>query len=167
MNTNFQKANTPEEIPQLFTKAWNLYDAAFLASLFTEDADFVNVTGLRFRNKARIFKAHDYGLKVMFNQSTMKLISTDVKMLSDHIAIVHAKSTLSDQTDDMTEKIIKHSRYHQFTFVVQKSDEHWLCVAAHNTEMIEGMETFKRNEDGSYSPVSYQTYKDNKPNFNK
>lgn len=167
MSTNFQKANTPEEIPQLFTKAWNQYNATFLASLFTEDANFVNVTGLRFRNKQRIFRAHDYGLKVMFNQSTMKLISTDVKMLSDHIAIVHARSSLSAQTDDMTDKIIAHSRYHQFTFVVQQFEEHWLCVAAHNTEVIEGMETFKRNEDGSYSPVNYQRYEDDKTDSKK
>ncbi|MBA6151533.1 SgcJ/EcaC family oxidoreductase [Gelidibacter maritimus] len=162
MTTPYQKANIPEEIPLLFTKAWNQYNASFIASLFTKDADFVNVTGLRFRNKERIFKAHDYGLKVIFNHSSMKLISTDVKMLSDDIAIVHARTSISEQTDDITERPLAHPRHQQFTFVAQKTDKHWLCCAAHNTEVIEGMETFKRNEDGSYSTVNYKKYGKNK-----
>lgn len=36
--------------------------------------------------------------------------------------------------------------------------KHWLCCAAQNTEVIEGMETFKRNEDGSYSTVNYKKH---------
>src|SRR5688572_12568259 len=40
------EAKLPEEIPSLFAEAWNLRDPDALASLFEDDAEFVNVTGL-------------------------------------------------------------------------------------------------------------------------
>lgn len=39
-------ATTSEDIPRLFTEAWNARRADWLAALFEEGADFVNVVGI-------------------------------------------------------------------------------------------------------------------------
>jgi len=42
---NNKRAEEPEDIPKLFVEFWNQKDAAGIASLFKEDAEFVNVVG--------------------------------------------------------------------------------------------------------------------------
>lgn len=51
-------AYRPEEIPSLFVEAWNRRDPNRIASLFDQDAEFVNVTGLWWHDRASIRKAH-------------------------------------------------------------------------------------------------------------
>lgn len=91
-------ANNPENIPELFARAWNLRHADGIAALFEEDAEFVNVVGLWWHNKEDIREAHDYGLKIIFNNSKLTIRKTKVKYLSNKIAIVHAKMQLSGQS---------------------------------------------------------------------
>ncbi|MER5170557.1 SgcJ/EcaC family oxidoreductase [Thioclava sp. GXIMD2076] len=37
--------SSPEDLPRAFTRAWSSKDARLLASFFTEDADFLGLTG--------------------------------------------------------------------------------------------------------------------------
>jgi uncharacterized protein (TIGR02246 family) len=55
-------ASRPEAIPSLFAETWNKRDPNALASLFEEDAEFVNVTGLWWHDRASIRDPHAYGL---------------------------------------------------------------------------------------------------------
>ena len=48
---------SPADIPALFARAWNDRDPDALASLFDEDAEFVNVSGLRWHDRESIRKA--------------------------------------------------------------------------------------------------------------
>ena len=64
-------ATRPEQIPSLFAEAWNRRDPDALASLFEDDAEFVNVTGLWWHDRASIRKAHAYGLERIFNESKL------------------------------------------------------------------------------------------------
>lgn len=66
--------NNPEDIATLFVRAFNDRDAVALANLFIEDAEFVNVVGIWWHNRQAIWKAHDYGLKTIFNHSIVELI---------------------------------------------------------------------------------------------
>ena len=59
---------SPEEIPALFARAWNDRDPDALASLFDEDAEFVNVTGLCWHDRESIRKAHAHGLERIVNE---------------------------------------------------------------------------------------------------
>jgi hypothetical protein len=101
---------SPEEIPALFAEAWNERDADKIAALFDEDADFVNVVGIWWSNREDIRKAHHYGLRVIFNNSDLKVTKTRLKYLSDSIATVHAKPGM---------------RFNIFTFVVHITENGW------------------------------------------
>lgn len=152
---NYTKADSPESIPKLFVEAWNQRDASKLASLFDEDAEFINVTGLWWHNRKDIWKAHDYGLRTIFNQSTLELTRTRVKYLAETIAVVQAKMKLSGQTptDEVREPGI---RRNIFTFVVHQTEGRWTCASAQNTDIVPNMETHVRDEKGQLKAVDYR-----------
>lgn len=155
MTETYNKANEPGEIPALFVEAWMKRDANMLASLFTDDAQFVNVVGLWWHNREDIRKAHDYGFEHIFSESDLVLRETSVKNLSEDIAVVHARMRLKDQTpkDNVVTSSI---RQNIFSFVVQKFEGYWLCVSAHNTDIIPGAETNITDEKGNFKSVNYR-----------
>lgn len=152
---SYSDLDHPERVPQVFMEAWNQRDAQQIATLFEPDADFVNVTGLWWTNRAAIEKAHDYGLRTIFNNSTLTIIRTKVKYLAKNIAVVHAKMKLIGQTP--TPAVDNPGvRRTIFTFVVHQLDGKWSCVAAQNTDIIPTMETHVRDEQGQLSAVDYR-----------
>lgn len=154
MNT-YSALDRPEAIPLVFVEAWNRRDAQQIAALFDSDADFVNVTGLWWNNREAIEKAHDYGLRTIFNNSTLTIIRTKEKYLAEDIAIVHAKVKLSGQTP--TPEVSNPGvRRTIFTFVVHQVAGNWSCVAAQNTDIIPTMETHIRDEQGQLNAVDYR-----------
>jgi len=156
--TKYLKAKEPEDIPRLFTHYWNLRDGAGIASLFTHNAEFVNVVGLWWHTKKDIEKAHSYGLQVIFNKSKLELIKIKTKNIAQKVTVVHAKMRLQGQT---TVRDIKQTsvRKNIFTFVAQQIDGQWLCVAAHNTDIVPGMETNVIDKEGRLHAVDYRKEK--------
>ena len=149
-------ATRPEQIPSLFAEAWNKRDPDALASLFDDDAEFVNVTGLWWHDRASIRKAHAYGLERIFNESKLSIEETRVKRLSHDVVVVHARMTLSGQSPIGTIKR-PGSRTTVFSFVVRRLGERWLCASAHNTDVVPHMETNVVGEDGAFRAANYQS----------
>jgi len=149
------QAITPTDIPKLFAQAWNDNRADQLASLFEEDADFINVVGIWWQNREDIFNAHDYGLKVIFQDATLRVGKVKVKTLNADIAIVHARMQLTGQTSLKDKAGI---RKNILTFVVRWHMDHWLCVSAQNTDIVIGAETNFRDATGLLHPVDYRKH---------
>ena len=126
---------SPEDIPALFARAWNDRDPDALASLFDEDAEFVNVTGLCWHDRESIRKAHAYRLERVFNKSTLATGETRVKLLSPAVAVVHARMTLSGEepAGAVTQPA---PRTTIVSFVVHRAGDRWLCASAHNTDVM-------------------------------
>ena len=148
---------TPGDIPYRFGEAWNRYDAAGIADLFFEDADFVNVVGKWWDNKEDIRRAHDYGLRVIFPNSHLKVLNTKEKMLKDDIAVVHARISVTGQRKEKVESA--GVRETMFIFVARKVKGEWLCESAQNTDIVYGMQTNIRDEKGELKPVDYRKRK--------
>jgi uncharacterized protein (TIGR02246 family) len=149
-------AQQPEQLPSLFAAAWNERDPDAIASLFEEDAEFVNVTGMWWRRRDSIRKAHTHGLERIFNQSTLTVDEVGIKLLSESIAVVHARMTLSGQTPVGAVKQ-PGARTNIFSFVLRRNGDRWLCASAHNTDVIPRMETNVVSEDGALRAANYRT----------
>ncbi len=145
----------PEDLPQLFVRAWNERRAETIAGLFAEDAEFINVVGLWWHDRQAIFKAHDYGLKTIFNHSTLEVRQTKVRTMAENIAIVYARMRLSGQTP-VGEVAQPGVRFNIFTFIVKKYPEGWLCESAHNTDQVPGKETNLVGPSGNIAAVDYR-----------
>ena len=142
----------PKDFPKAFAKAWQSRDGAQIGALFVEDADFVNVTGLWWRNRAAIAKAHDYALKSFFADTTLKPGVITTRLLGETHAVVHCRFHLSGQTapDGSTAK----DRRTILVFVLQKSSEGWLAVTAQNTDVAPGKETHLNTH--TFTAVDYR-----------
>ena len=151
----FEIARDPEELPSLFIRYWNERNAAGIASLFRDEAEFVNVVGLWWHTREDIRKAHDYGLKNIFNHSRLSLIRYKVKYLSNDIAVVHAKMKLEGQSA-IENTSSPATRRNIFTLVTKKINDQWLCEAAHNTDIVPGMETNMIDAQGKMKAVDYR-----------
>ena len=87
----------PEAALDRFAAAWNGRDAAALAALFDDDADFVNVVGIRWRRRRAIEKAHDYAFKRFFRDSRITVEEVSVKYLGVDAATVHGQWRMEGQ----------------------------------------------------------------------
>lgn len=144
----------PQDIPERFKQAWNLYDAEGIAALFYEDADFINVTGKWWENKKEIWKAHDFGLRLIFQNPKLQILRVKLKMLNHDIAIVHAHIRILGQTQIGEAKA--ENRETMFLFVARKQKDSWLCESAQNTDIVFGKQTNLRDGDGELKAVSYR-----------
>jgi uncharacterized protein (TIGR02246 family) len=74
----------PQDIPALFARAWNTRNADALASLFDEDAQFVNITGLCWHDRS----PYERRSRTRWNARRRSLLAIDdkVKLLSPDIA---------------------------------------------------------------------------------
>ncbi|WP_022834550.1 YybH family protein [Salisaeta longa] len=148
---------TPADIPNAFVAAWNARDPQAIGALFDDDAEFVNVTGLWWHSRAAIEQAHAYGLRQIFDASTLTCVETRVKQLADSVAVVHAKLRLTGQTPPPGTAARPGTRHTVFTFVVHRVADGWRCAAAHNTDVVPGSETNVAVRGEGLEPVSYQT----------
>jgi uncharacterized protein (TIGR02246 family) len=151
-----RRADRPEDIPRLFAAAWNNRDPDTLASLFNPDAEFVNVTGLWWHDRASIRKAHAYGLERIFNGSTLGIDELRVKHLSDDVAVVHAAMTLSGQSATAGAEL-PGTRKTILSFVVHKVAGSWMCASAHNTDVVPNKETNVIGDDGILRAATYRS----------
>jgi uncharacterized protein (TIGR02246 family) len=147
--------DSPERIPEAFVEAWNRRDARALAALFDEDAEFVNVVGLWWHDRAAIERAHAYGLERIFPDSTLTLVRTTVKRLRDDVAVVHARMRLTGQTpiDGIDDPQVRTTI---FSFVVHRSESGWSCASAHNTDVVPGAETNVIDASGQFRSADYR-----------
>lgn len=130
----------PKKVAVAFIEAWNRHDADAIAELFVEDADFVNVVGLWWRNRERIRTAHAYGFQRIFGNSHMTLGRVAVRHLGTEAAVVHAGWTLTGQTPHGEREAEQRSGVISFT-VQQQGNGGWLAVSAQNTDRVNGAET--------------------------
>jgi uncharacterized protein (TIGR02246 family) len=146
-------ARTPEDLPRLFAKAWKNGDAAALAALFADDADFVNVVGLWWRRQRAIEKAHAYALARYFKDTVLTLQEAKVRQLGETTAIVHVRWRLEGQSaPDGSEAQLREAI---MIMVAERRGDTWCVVAAQNTDVVPGSETNIAGSDG-LKPVSYQ-----------
>ena len=148
-------AQHPEQIPELFVQAWNRKNAIELANIFVEDAEFVNVVGLWWHSRQAIWKAHDYGLRVIFPDSTLEVRRIKTQLLSQDIALIHARMKLSGQRA-LHGINQPGDRQTIFSFVGQQKEKGWVCVSAHNTDIVPGKETHIIDHHGEISSVDYR-----------
>lgn len=139
----------------MFVEAWNNRDPDGLASIFDEDAEFVNVVGLWWHDRESIRKAHAYGLERIFDRSTLRLVRVKVKKLSDEIAVVHARMRLSGQTPVGGFTAPK-TQQNIFSFVVHRGPEGWRCASTYNTDVVPNVETNVVDDLGRFGSVNYR-----------
>lgn len=143
---------TPEAFPRAFAAAWMARDAAALAALFAADADFVNVAGLWWEDRAGIERAHRRALQTFFADTRLVTGRTKVRPLGPGLALVHQRFILAGQR--MPDGTTAGQRNTILVFVIRDTGAGWEAVAAQNTDTVPGAETLAAGPAG-LAPARY------------
>ena len=121
------------DIETQWEEAWNRHDMKAGATLFTEDADFINVNGSHWKGRDEIEKKHAALHAGIFKESYFKMLSTNIRFFTPEIALAHVKWQIGgDKNRDGTPR---KPREGVFTQVLLKKDGRWLISAWHNTNI--------------------------------
>jgi uncharacterized protein (TIGR02246 family) len=127
-------AERPRVLANGFIDAWNRHDIGAFAALYTIDADFVNVIGLRLRGRAEIQKHHETLHASRMKASHLEALETDIRLLRPDVALVHVRWELSNQLGPDGASLP--TRQGILSHVMVKSGGKWLIASSQNTDTV-------------------------------
>jgi uncharacterized protein (TIGR02246 family) len=126
--SNVEDEQAIQKVLADFTGAWNRHDMIAFSELFTDDADFVVISGRHLKGRAEIFTYHDELHKGVFKDRRQSSKWNDLRFIRPDVAIGHvafeATSTFGDETLKRTALA---------TVVLTKKRGTWLITALQNT----------------------------------
>ena len=123
----------PDEIAEEFQKAWNSHEMAALASLFCEDATFVNRFGHYVRGVQQIVALHAPIHETIYSDSMMENEVIATIALGDDAAVVHCWSRL---TAGMAHPAGPHAVDTVILAVLKLQSNGWLIQALENVTLV-------------------------------
>lgn len=124
-------AVSPEALVAAFSDALNDGDADALGALFTEDAVFVNIAGMRMLARDGIVDGHRWALAGPLKASRVTLEDLTVIAVRDDLAIAHVTSVRTPRPDAPAGVLPPGRTVLVFTLLRAKNG--WLAVATSNT----------------------------------
>ena len=114
--------------------AWNRHDMDAFANLFSEDADFVNVRGVRWIGRGEIKKAHAAAHATIFSKSQLSLVGEiSVRFLKPDVAVSRSVTEVTGQIDNAGNTLPPRDAL--LTLVMAQQGVHWIIVVAQNTNI--------------------------------
>lgn len=128
-----QNEQAIENVMLMFQEAWNRHDAAGLARLFDESADFVNVVGLRAKGRAEIEAFHAPIFKTMFAESNLTMTGFYSRLLHTDVAALDAEWEMTGAKDPMGNPLPY--RRGLASAVLTRNAGRWLIEVFHNQDL--------------------------------
>ena len=121
-----------------FDEAFNKHDADAVAALYTDDAEFINISGMWWRGRAEIRRGTAFVLANIFQNTTIQTDSVSVRFPTRDTAIaVIAQHTVgSFVLPDGTRISSTNAR---LTYFLVKVGGRWMIAGGQNTEIKPGL----------------------------
>ncbi len=116
-----------------FEQAWNTHDMKLLASLFREDAEFINVVGMHWHGRDAIVKAHAIFHEIMFKDCRLKTDSIETRPLGKDSAIAVVTTTQDAFTTPSGQTMPKTQT--KQTYVLAAGEGGWKFVHCQNVRV--------------------------------
>lgn len=122
------------DIAGAFVDAWNRHDMNALAGLFADDADFVNVVGMWWKNREEIFQAHQFSHGNMFKDSRLEAKATSLKLLRPGVASLHMTWELVGMKGMDGSPVPPRTGI--LVFIATEDNGRWTVRTAQNTDIV-------------------------------
>ncbi|RUW77275.1 MULTISPECIES: SgcJ/EcaC family oxidoreductase [unclassified Mesorhizobium] len=126
----------PEDAAIAFADAWNRHDMDDFGALFCEDANFVNVVGMWWKNRSEIEAAHRATHGSMFRESRLEGVVSSVVGLSPGLAALHYIWTLTGAS--APDGSPAGPRKGILLLIVKEEQSGWRIKVAQNTDIVPG-----------------------------
>lgn|SRR5579875_1070426 len=121
--------NALHDLFQQLQEAWNQGDGHAYAAFFTEDADYINVTGAYLKGQQAIATVHQQLFETLFQGSQLEGFVKQIRFLHEGIALLH----LHGRPRVPGQEISAPEQYSIQTLVAIKRADGWRITAFHNT----------------------------------
>jgi uncharacterized protein (TIGR02246 family) len=89
MNRDEGVESSVSRLAEQFVTIWNAHDMERLQDLYADDADFVNVIGMRWQGASEIARMHVVLHESRMRQTTLLSEGMTVRVLAPSVAVVH------------------------------------------------------------------------------
>jgi uncharacterized protein (TIGR02246 family) len=121
---------TPREIVHAFETALNAKDADSVGEIFAEDAEFVNIMGMRMRGREGIVDGHRWALAGPLSGNRVSFDQIDELEVTDDVTVIHAHC-VRERLPDAPPQTLPAGRT-VLVFVARQDSDGWHAVAATN-----------------------------------
>jgi uncharacterized protein (TIGR02246 family) len=130
MTSDTAGAAAAGEFAASLAAAWNRHDMTAFASLFHDDAAFVNVAGTCMRGREEIERVHAAAHAGPFRSSTLSAKLQDARALGPGVVLAHVSTERGD------DRAPGQARGTLMTLVLERRDTNWKITAIHNTNVV-------------------------------
>jgi uncharacterized protein (TIGR02246 family) len=120
----------PRGLVDAFASALNAKDAGELGGLFTEDAEFVNILGMRMRGRPGIVEGHAWAFGGPLRGRHVRFDQVDELRVTDDVTVLHGHCVRERQADAPAEGLPDGTSV--LVFVTCRGVQGWQIVAATN-----------------------------------
>jgi uncharacterized protein (TIGR02246 family) len=126
-----------EAVLAALQESWNRHDMNAFASLFSENADFVNVLGMHLRGRPALEAQHVAIHKTVFRNSQLVTRGQSVRFLMPQVAVAHVDWQMTGHdTTPIQQWQLPAVRKGIFTAVLVLEGDTWRITALHNTDTV-------------------------------
>lgn len=122
--------NQPRDIVDAFAEALNAKDAHALGSVFSDDAEFVNILGMRMRRREGIVSGHAWAFDGPLRGRAIRFDQVDELKVTDDVAILHGHCVRERLPEAPIEGLPDGRSV--LVFVARRDGDGWRAVAATN-----------------------------------
>jgi len=115
-----------------FATSWNSKDLTLFGDLFTEDAEYTDVTGQSAFGVSAIIKQHEYPFNTVNKYAVFTIDNLSIRDLSDNLSIVSGQwTTTGSQTQNGNPLP---DRKGIIQFICERNNDEWLIKLVYNTD---------------------------------
>jgi uncharacterized protein (TIGR02246 family) len=122
-----------EAILATLEQAWNQHDARAFASVFSDDASFINVFGIEFPGRATIERNHALIFRTMFRDSRLAFDEVKIRPLRDDVVSVSVHWRMTGAYDPAGTPWPE--RHGIINFVASDDGAGWKIAVLHNMDL--------------------------------
>ena len=123
-------ATSPKELVDAFATALNAADAGAIGALFSEDAEFVNILGMRMRRRDGIVAGHTWALAGPLHGRQIRFDEVDELAVTGDVTVLHGHCIRERRPDAPVEGLPDGTSV--LAFVTRRGADGWQIVAATN-----------------------------------
>ena len=120
----------PRKIVDGFAAALNAKDADAVGEIFTDDAEFVNIAGMRMRGRDAIVAGHAWALSGPLRGSRVSFDEVDELPVTDDVVVLHGHCLRERLPDAPANSLPPGTTV--LVFVARRDPDGWRAIAATN-----------------------------------
>lgn len=122
------------EVVRKLEASWNDHDMDAFGELFAENADFVNVIGMRWRSRSQIREEHRALHQNVFSKSMLTTGETTVLFPCPDVAVARSHWSLTGLMDP--EGVPQPANNGVLTHVLKLQNGRWMIIVSQNTPVV-------------------------------